>query len=92
MVKKIVLIGGPCSGKSALINRLGGLGYRVFKEMARRILEERKEKALTKEELIERQQIIFYRQLKREMAVQEEAGGMVFFDRGIYDGAAYSTK
>jgi predicted ATPase len=84
--RKVVLTGGPSSGKSTLIKELERRGHRILHEVARNVLEERRAFPLNKEEWLARQQIIYQRQSEAE----EIASGLVFLDRGTLDVVAYS--
>jgi predicted ATPase len=85
-IKKIVLTGGPSSGKSTLVKELERRGYQILHEIARNVLEERKYLSPTKEEWVIRQNLIYQRQLDAE----ELVSGLVFLDRGTIDTVAYS--
>jgi len=84
--KKVVLTGGPSSGKTTLVEELEKRGYNVIHEVARKVLEERKNFELTKSEWKIRQSIIHERQL----ALENIATGLVFMDRSQLDCIAYS--
>ena len=84
---KIVLTGGPSSGKSSLVREREKRGHNVIHEMARDVLEERREFPLTPSEWETRQKLIYGKQLAEE----EKASGLVFLDRSILDGVAYSN-
>lgn len=79
-VKRIVLAGGPCCGKTTLIKELEKRGERVIHESAREVLAER-----NYSNLIELQREIFRRQIERENAVN----GVCFMDRSALEGIAY---
>ena len=83
---KVVLTGGPCSGKSTLINKLKDLGHKIISETAREVIEKRNQKFIDKNEIIYRQKEIYSRQLNKE---NQESIGFVFLDRSIIDGIAY---
>ena len=85
---RYVLIGGSCSGKTTLINELKQRGFSVLEEVARQVLEERKDAPKTPEEWETRQNLIFKTQLEQEAQLAED--DLVFFDRGILDVVAYS--
>ncbi len=83
----VVLTGGPCSGKTTLVNELEACGHRVVREAARDIIESTAELP---------DPVAFQREVFRvQMARESEAlaspspSGAVFFDRSIADGLAY---
>jgi len=82
--KKIVLAGGPCCGKTTLINELKKRGYEIIDESAREILAEN-----IKIEYAEIQKKIFLRQLEKEARAKEKIKDLIFLDRGYIDGVAY---
>ena len=83
-LKKIVLTGGGCCGKTTLINELEKRGYNVLHEVAREVLSERKYSRNNDCESLQRE--IFYRQLKKESTID----GLTFMDRSAVDGIAYT--
>ena len=85
-LRKVVLTGGPSSGKSTLIKELERRGHKILHEVARSVLEERRDIATTKDEWLVRQDLIY----KRQLAEEEKASGLVFLDRGTIDIVAYS--
>ncbi len=87
MNKRYVITGGPCCGKTTLINELQGRGFSVLEEVARKVIEERKHIPADREEWEIREELIFRRQLERE---RQTSGDLIFLDRGLPDGLAYS--
>lgn len=86
-MNKYVLTGGPCSGKTSLINCLRERGFNVLEEVAREVIEEMNGMDYDKSQEQEiRQEMIFERQLEREAKLK----GDVFLDRGLLDNLAYS--
>jgi predicted ATPase len=79
-VKRIVLAGGPCCGKTTLIKELEKRGERVVHESAREVLAEK-----NYPNLIELQREIFRRQIERENTTK----GVCFMDRSALEGIAY---
>lgn len=77
--KAIVISGGPCSGKSTLIEELRRRGFEVRKEVARDILSQEDNSFFEIEEKIA------FEQARREI----ESKGTVFFDRSLVDVIAY---
>ncbi|MFA5258833.1 MAG: ATP-binding protein [Candidatus Pacearchaeota archaeon] len=86
MTKKYVLTGGPCCGKTTLINELANAGYFVLGEVARGVIEQRKDMPLDYQEHFTRQTLIFDCQVKLEEKI---SGDFAFLDRGIFDNFAY---
>jgi predicted ATPase len=80
--KRYVITGGPCSGKTTLINELEKVGYNVSHEVAREILIK---KPGIKLECLEEE--IWNIQRQREEQYQ---GKTTFFDRSLLDVIAYS--
>jgi predicted ATPase len=89
-MRKIVLTGGPCSGKSTVLEELAKKGYNVLRETAKEIVAKRKEIPITKEESEIRQDLIFNEQLKKEEDAEKEIG-VLFLDRSLIDGLGYSV-
>lgn len=87
-----VISGGPSSGKSTTIEILRQRGYTVTDEQARAIIEEEMALGRTLEE-IRGDAHEFQRQiLLRQQAIEQQLdpADVVFLDRGIPDGLAYS--
>ncbi len=83
-----VLTGGPCSGKSTLLDYFKIQGYGTLPETAREVISERMQNTLTREEIRTRQEIIFVRQLERESLLRDYDS--FFLDRSLIDGIAYT--
>ncbi|MBS3066980.1 ATP-binding protein [Candidatus Pacearchaeota archaeon] len=88
-MKKVVITGGPCSGKTTLINILSEKGYYVIGEIARKVLIERKNNELNKNEFSIRQTIMAERQIAKEKELETRKGKLVIFDRSLIDILAY---
>lgn len=84
--RKIVLIGGPSSGKTTLIKELEKRGYNVIHEVARSVIEKRLHIPAIRPEIEIRQRLIYEKQLQEE----EGCSGLTFLDRGTLDGISYS--
>jgi len=91
---KIVLTGGPCSGKSSLIEALSKRGYDTVPEQAITVIEQLiqtwGEDAFTKWKTLNTpafQQLIFNAQRKIENQITPKE--CCFFDRGMLDPLAY---
>lgn len=87
-MKKYVLTGGPCSGKTTIINELKKRGYDVLEEIARGFLRGRKNFQFTTEERIFMEESMFQEQLKKENGLEKKK--LLFCDRGLADYYAYS--
>ena len=77
---KVVLTGGPCCGKTSLINEFEKRGYNVMHEKAREIIEESETINL---DYLHREIVI--RQGREENGIE----GLVFLDRGLVDVVGY---
>lgn len=92
MPKRILLIGGPSTGKTTLIVHLQALGYPCFKEISRAVIKKAQQEGI--EQLFLEKPLLFSTLLKDARIEQyEEAAALeqsvVFFDRGIPDTVAY---
>ena len=86
-----VITGGPCSGKTTIINELSKLGFFTVPEAAREILEREKVDGKRVEEIrkneLEFQIRVLWAKIRNEMEAPRDR--IVFFDRGIPDSIAY---
>ena len=90
--KRIVLAGGPGTGKTSVINELKKRDFYCFQEAAREIFDEFKLKGLEfKTDPIEISKNIFKkRKLDFEAAHQIDCKeNLIFYDRGIHEVTAY---
>ncbi|MBT7850123.1 MAG: ATP-binding protein [Flavobacteriaceae bacterium] len=90
--QKIVLIGGPGTGKTTLINALKIKGYNCMEEISRQVTLKAQEKGI--EQLFLEDPLLFSEHLllgrqKQFLEANALEGGFVFFDRGIPDVVAY---
>ncbi|TYB76795.1 ATP-binding protein [Bizionia gelidisalsuginis] len=90
--KKIVIAGGPGTGKTAIINELIKRGYTCFEEVSREItLEARKQGIeqlfLTKPLLFS--ELLLHGRIKQFNTAKNSQKDVVFLDRGIPDIVAY---
>ncbi|MDD5191874.1 MAG: ATP-binding protein [Candidatus Nanoarchaeia archaeon] len=81
---KVVITGGPCSGKTTLINELKKRGYYCLDEVAREILTENKNISF-----LELQEEVFKKQIQKENNIN---GELVFLDRGLVDNYVYYSQ
>ena len=86
-----VIAGGPCSGKSKIIERLAFLGFAVRTEAARILIDQEMSCGRTLAE-IRHDEAAFQRavlQLKQEAEARTPRDQVVFWDRGIPDSLVY---
>lgn len=87
---RIAITGGPCSGKSTLINSLAQRNYQTIPEASRIIIERESASntdCLPWKNLQKFQNTLSQLQLDLENSINN---GIIFSDRGIIDGHAYS--
>lgn len=86
-----VITGGPCTGKTTVINLLSELGYKTTIEHARHYIDTQKDRGRTTEEI--RQNKLEFQRGVMEMQIEEEASlnpaDQVFLDRALPDAIAY---
>jgi predicted ATPase len=83
-----VITGGPCTGKSTVINEIARLGYRIIPEAARVVIAEQQKIKNGKLPWNDRdgyQKLVLRRQLDDLKGVS----GIVFLERGLHDALAY---
>ena len=90
-IRKFVITGGPCTGKTSVILELEKKGFQIVSEVAREIIE--REQALGGNnfpwiDLDRFNQELVKMQLEKEKAISAE---IAFLDRGILDNLAYYT-
>lgn len=90
MAEFVVLTGGPCAGKTTLIERLHELGYPILEESAAAVIRSDPDGKLRRKPL-EFQKAVLRRQVLREEAMIRQASPapFVFADRGVGDHFAY---
>ncbi len=97
-VLKCVLTGGPCAGKTTMVEKLKSLGYIIVPEMARMVLEQKEsmdKEASSSYTMQDFQEDMLFRQLEYEAMAYKEAmekgydRTAIFCDRGSLDGLAY---
>ncbi|MCK5815652.1 MAG: ATP-binding protein [Flavobacteriaceae bacterium] len=92
MQQKIVISGGPGSGKTTVINQLRELNYNCINEVSRQIILDAQKKGT--EQLFLKDPLLFSKMLliereRQYIEASETKHNLVFFDRGIPDIIAY---
>jgi len=92
MPKRILLIGGPSTGKTTLINHLKQLGYPCLEEISREVISEAQKEGI--DQLFLEQPLLFSELLRDARIEQHKQADTyntdtVFIDRGIPDTVAY---
>tara|TARA_R110002051_G_scaffold3333_1_gene18022 strand:- start:24300 stop:24836 length:537 start_codon:yes stop_codon:yes gene_type:complete len=92
MPKKVLLIGGPSTGKSTLLKELQNLGYPCLEEVSREVIKKAQNQGI--EQLFLTEPLLFSELLLRARIVQfeeasQDTSEVVFIDRGIPDTVAY---
>lgn len=90
--KRIVITGGPGTGKSSVISNLESKGHYCFHEISRQITLEAQEQGI--DQLFLDDPLLFSEKLleariKQHQNAGEPSGNLVFLDRGIPDVVAY---
>ncbi|MFD0990971.1 AAA family ATPase [Mariniflexile jejuense] len=90
--KKVVITGGPGTGKSTLINQLIKNGYTCLEEISRQIILDAQKKGT--EQLFLTEPLLFSKLLLKGRIQQFEQANylqseITFFDRGVHDVLAY---
>lgn len=83
---RIVITGGPSTGKTTIINLLEVMGQKVVHELATKIIKEGK--VLPWVDRVKFQAEVLRRQLAAEAAILD-FDNPIFLDRGAFDGEAY---
>ncbi|MAN27554.1 MULTISPECIES: AAA family ATPase [Mesonia] len=88
---KIVILGGPGTGKTSVLNELAKRGYHCLPEVSREIIQQAQKEGI--EQLFLTQPLLFSEKLLegriRQFHEAEEISAPVFIDRGIPDVTAY---
>jgi len=96
-MKKYIVTGGPCTGKTSLLKELTKRGYTTLDESARQIIESESflhsqnktyEPILPWTDLLGFQKLVITNQINNELNVSSK--NLVFLDRSLIDGIAYS--
>jgi len=89
--KKVVITGGPGTGKTAVINHLKSQGYFCLAEISREVILEAQQQGI--DQLFLTDPILFSQKLLEGRIAQyqqvEKVSKTIFFDRGIPDTVAY---
>jgi predicted ATPase len=92
MQLKILLTGGPGTGKTSVLNELNNLEYECFSEVSRDVILEAKKKGI--DQLFLSKPLLFSELILKEREQQyinamKSKSEIIFFDRGIPDIHAY---
>ena len=89
-----VLTGGPCSGKTTLIDELKKRGYRVFREPARIVIAAELAQGKIIQDILADPRALQHKILAHflELATEAPKDQILFLDRGIPDVVAYYRK
>ena len=90
--KKIVITGGPGTGKSSIINHLKSRGFLCYDEISREVTLQARKDGI--EQLFLTKPLLFSKKLlegrkQQFLNAEKEARNMVFLDRGLPDVLAY---
>ncbi len=86
-----IVTGGPCSGKTKTIEHLSSLGYATVAETARILIDDKKQKGETIEEIRSNDSQFQKEVLQKKIDIEEKISPkqITFFDRGIPDSVVY---
>tara|TARA_B110000003_G_scaffold276576_1_gene324093 strand:+ start:24607 stop:25149 length:543 start_codon:yes stop_codon:yes gene_type:complete len=92
MQKKIVLIGGPGTGKSSVLKELKNRGFCCMSEISRKVIKEAQKNGI--DQLFLKDPILFSKLIldgreKQYINASDNSSNLVFFDRGFPDIHAY---
>jgi len=90
--KKIVITGGPGTGKSAIINHLKSKGFLCYEEISRQVTLQARKDGI--EQLFLTKPLLFSKKLlegrkQQYLNATQESENVVFLDRGLPDVLAY---
>jgi predicted ATPase len=83
-MKRIIISGGPSSGKTTLINELKNLGFNCFDEVSREIIENQNINTSIKE--FDFEETVFNKRIEQYHLAKSD---LQFYDRSFIDGLAY---
>lgn len=88
---KIIITGGPGFGKSSIINQLETMGYKVFHEISREIIQHQLQIGGTCLPWLDHHTFnnAVFEARKKQYDEASILGGLYFFDRGLPDSLAY---
>lgn len=87
---RIVLTGGPCAGKTAVVEQLDKKGYNVIPEPARLLIEKyKKESPELLPHISKENRILFAKAIEEETIKNYEEHKVGYFDRSILDEIGY---
>lgn len=89
---KIVLIGGPATGKTTVLNALKESGYHCFEEISRAVTADAQKKGINQLFLTEPllfSQMLLEGRIHQYLEAEKTTKKIIFFDRGIPDVKAY---
>jgi predicted ATPase len=93
-LQRVVITGGPGSGKTTLVEAVGARGFATVPEAAIEVIAElnaelglEEQKAWRRAHVDEFQRLVLERQLAQEAEARD--GTAVFLDRGVVDGLGY---
>lgn len=90
--RKIVITGGPGTGKTSVIEALEGHGYYCFHEVSREIIREAQSKGIDQlflEDPLLFSELLLEGRIKQHRDAGNSTAHLVFLDRGVPDVVAY---
>ena len=88
-MRKFIITGGPCSGKTSLIKSFVDKRYSTLSETAREIINEESEKSQGKLPWTDVKEFQIKVMNRQKLKENELIGDIVFLDRGLPDNIAY---
>lgn len=90
--KRIVITGGPGTGKSSIINELSSRGYLCYEEVSRQVIIAAQKEGIEQlflTEPLKFSELLLEARIEQYKNAANETHGLVFLDRGIPDVLAY---
>lgn len=90
--QKIVLTGGPGSGKTTVLNTLGKMGYTIFPELSRQWIHLAQQAGTNhyfEEKPLEFSAVLLEGRIQQYQEAEQSTSDKIFLDRGIPDVFAY---